>query len=282
MAGGAGTRLHPITRAVSKQLLPVYDKPMIYYPLSTLMLGGVRDILVISTPEDAPRLEQLLGDGSAWGISLRYATQAAPDGIARAFVIGREFVGRDSVALILGDNLFHGDSIGAAVRAEDARRAGATIFGFAVRDPARYGVAEVDASGRVIGIEEKPSHPKSNYAVTGLYVYDNAVLDIAAGLRPSARGEHEITDVNVAYLRRDALRLELLGDGTMWMDAGTFDSLLEAAEFVRAIEARQGRKVACPEEVAWRMGYISDADLEREAARLTASGYGDYLRRLLA
>jgi glucose-1-phosphate thymidylyltransferase len=281
LAGGSGTRLHPVTRAISKQLLPVYDKPMVYYPLSTLMLAGIRDILVISTPDDTPRFSQLLGTGADWGISISYATQAAPNGLAQAFVIGRDFVGRDPVALILGDNIFYGQGLGGTLRAAVARDSGATIFGTVVRDPGRYGVAELDERGHVVSIEEKPSLPKSNYAITGLYFYDNDVLEISRALVPSARGEYEITDVNLAYLHRKALRLELLGRGTAWLDTGTFDSLLEAGSFVQTIEARQGLKVACPEEIAWHMGFIADSDLERIAERQRTSGYGEYLLRIL-
>jgi glucose-1-phosphate thymidylyltransferase len=281
LAGGSGTRLHPITRATSKQLLPVYDKPMIYYPLSTLMLAGIRDILVITTPDDQPRFEALLGDGSEWGISLSYAAQPSPNGIAQAFVIGRSFIGSDSVALILGDNIFYGQGLAATLQSVAARDTGATIFGTVVSDPQRYGVAELDANGRVVGIEEKPANPKSNHAVTGLYFYDRAVTEIAAALRPSARGEFEITDVNMAYLDRGQLRLEILGRGTTWLDTGTFDSLLAAGSFVQTIESRQGLKIACPEEIAWRMRFIDDDALVRAAERSRASGYGDYLLALV-
>ncbi len=280
LAGGAGTRLHPITRVVSKQLLPVYDKPMIYYPLSTLMLAGIRDILIITTPDEAPRFRALLGDGSAWGIRLEYAEQPRPEGLAQAFVIGRDFVGRDPVALILGDNIFYAHGLSSRMQTLCANVDGATVFVYHVRDPERYGVAELDAQGRIIGIEEKPRAPKSNYAVTGLYFYDNRVLDIAAGLKKSARGEYEITDVNRAYLELGALRGEILGRGAAWLDTGTPESLHDAAAFVQTIEQRQGLKVACPEEIAWRMGFISAVDLEA-AGKSMGNTYGDYLLNLL-
>ena len=277
LAGGAGTRLHPMTLAVSKQLLPVYDKPMIYYPLSVLMLAGIRDVLIISTPRDLPRFEQLLGDGSAWGMRFSYCAQPSPDGLAQAFVLGRDFVGTDPVTLILGDNIFYGHGLPAMLRDASAQDQGATIFGYRVRDPERYGVVELDSSGRVRGIEEKPAHPRSPYAVTGLYFFDNGVLDVARELRPSARGEYEITDVNLAYLRRGALRVQLLGRGMAWLDTGTPESLHEASSYIETIEKRQGLKVACPEEIAWRMGFIDAGQLRALAEAMRESGYGRYL-----
>jgi glucose-1-phosphate thymidylyltransferase len=282
LAGGAGTRLHPVTRVVSKQLLPIYDKPMIYYPLSTLLLAGVRDLLLISTPRDLPRYEELLGDGAQWGVNLQYAAQPTPDGLARAYVVGREFVGDSPSALILGDNIFFGQGVGTSLQQVAARTSGATIFGYRVKDPERYGVAEVDREGRVVGLEEKPAQPRSNYAIVGLYFYDSQVVDIAAELRPSARGEYEITDVNREYLRRKQLHLELLGRGTAWLDTGTHESLHDASSFIETIENRTGVKVGCPEEIAWRLGFITDDQLERLAQGIGKSSYGEYLRGLLS
>jgi glucose-1-phosphate thymidylyltransferase len=281
LAGGSGTRLYPATHVVSKQLLPVYDKPMIYYPLSTLMLAGVRDVLVISTPQDTPRFEQLLGDGARWGLSLSYAVQPAPEGLAQAFIIGRAFVGSSSACLILGDNIFYGHDLSSDVQAAAKRTSGATVFAYPVSDPERYGVVEFDATGRAISIEEKPKAPKSRYAVTGLYFYDNQVLDIAASLKPSARGELEITDVNRVYLERGKLDVAVMSRGYAWLDTGTHASLLEASHFIETIERRQGLKIACVEEIAYRMGYISAADLEALAAPLAKSGYGQYLLQVL-
>ena len=277
LAGGAGSRLYPLTHVVSKQLLPVYDKPLVYYPLSTLMLAGIREILVISTPEDLPRFEQLLGDGSRWGISLQYAVQPKPEGLAQAFVIGRDFVGTSPVALILGDNVFYGHGFGSTLREAASREEGATVFGYYVRDPERYGVVEFEGDGQVVSFEEKPERPRSHYAVTGLYFYDKQILDIAANLAPSARGELEITDVNLEYLRRSQIRVKLLGRGMAWLDTGTHESLQQATNFIETIEQRQGLKVSCPEEIAYRMGYISARDLSRLAEPMEKSSYGQYL-----
>ncbi len=281
LAGGSGTRLHPLTLSVSKQLLPVYDKPMIYYPLSVLMLAGIREVLVITTPEDAGQFRRLLGDGGQWGIALDYAVQPKPEGLAQAFLIGRDFVGADRVALVLGDNIFFGHGLGELLHSARGRERGATVFGYEVSDPERYGVVEFDAAGRAVGIEEKPARPRSRFAVTGLYFYDNDVLEIAAKVRPSARGELEITDVNRAYLARGDLHVEKMGRGFAWLDTGTFDSLIQAGHFVQTVETRQGLKIAAPEEVAWRNGWITDAELGALADRLEKSGYGDYLRGLV-
>jgi glucose-1-phosphate thymidylyltransferase len=282
LAGGSGTRLHPVTLGVSKQLLPVYDKPMVYYPLATLMLAGVRDILLISTPFDLPHYQRLLGDGRKWGIEISYAEQPEPAGLAQAFTIGRRFIGNDSVSLVLGDNIFYGHGLPDQLRAASIKLGGATVFAYHVKDPGRYGVVHFDATGKALDIEEKPQRPKSNFAVTGLYFYDNEVIDIAAALKPSARGEYEITDVNQEYLRRGKLSVELLGRGVAWLDTGTHESLLQASMFIEAIESRQGLKVCCPEEIAYRAGYIDAAQLERLAAPLAKSGYGEYLRALLS
>ena len=281
LAGGSGTRLHPATLAISKQLLPVYDKPMVYYPLSTLMLAGIREVLVISTPQDTPRFQQLLGDGSAWGMNLQYAVQPSPDGLAQAFIIGADFLGDSPSALVLGDNIYYGHDFARLLRYADEQAHGATVFAYHVTDPERYGVVDFDERGKALSIEEKPVKPKSSYAVTGLYFYDAQVVDIARGIRPSARGELEITAVNQAYLERGQLDVQILQRGYAWLDTGTHDSLLDAGQFIATLEHRQGLKIACPEEIAWRNGWIDAAQLQRLAEPLSKNGYGRYLMRLL-
>ncbi len=282
LAGGSGTRLYPVTQVVSKQLLPIYDKPMVYYPLSTLMLAGIQDILIISTPHDTPQFQELLGDGRQWGLSLSYAVQPSPDGLAQAFLIGKDFVGNDDSALILGDNIFYGHDLSLSLQRAHEKSAGATVFAYPVHDPERYGVAEFDAAGKVISLEEKPAKPKSRYAVTGIYFYDNQVCDLAKALKPSARGELEITDLNRLYLQQGSLTCEVMGRGMAWLDTGTHESLLEASQYIATIERRQGLKVACPEEIAYRRGWISAADIEALAKPMLKNGYGQYLMQMLA
>lgn len=281
LAGGSGTRLHPATLSVSKQLLPVYDKPMIYYPLSTLLLAGIRDILIISTPQDTPRFEQLLGNGNQWGINLSYAVQPSPDGLAQAFTIGADFIGNNPSALVLGDNIFYGHDFQSLLLSADQRSSGASVFAYHVHDPERYGVAEFDDSGRVLSLEEKPANPKSSYAVTGLYFYDNQVVDLARELKPSVRGELEITDLNNLYLQQQQLQVEIMGRGYAWLDTGTHDSLLEASQYIATMERRQGLKVACPEEICYRAGWITVEQVERLAQPMLKNGYGKYLQNLL-